>query len=245
MVWFRNSRATDVFLSKVWPHNSNIRMSYFDSSINQSVNQSIQYFIFPRLCPILKVLSACSGGRCVVSLMWPMKYSYWYSFHLRQSRGSRGGAIKMSDFQKRQFISQLSWNMTGCWWMKQEGRGACVWQVVSGFVECLRRRAEQSGVPRNGHMFHLTLATWERLTFNFGFYLSLITVRDRHAQTSAPPPPPPFFFQSKWLHFIWNGHLKRWKAKVWSWIALDDTSLICFFFFRIHQCVFLYVYWSD
>lgn len=50
----------------------------------------------------------------------------------------------------------------------------------------LRRRAEQSGVPRNGHVFHLTLATWERLTFNFGFDLSLITVRDRHAQTSAP-----------------------------------------------------------
>lgn len=186
MVWFRNSRATDVFLSKVWPHNSNIRMSYFDSSINQSVNQSIQYFIFPRLCPysryFMYVVVVCVWSR------WRDRWSTVIGIHsIWDSQGEVGGkAIKMSDFQERQFISQLSWNMTGCWWMKQEGRGASVWQVVSGFIECLQRRAEQSEVPYNGHVFHLTLATWERLTFNFGSYLSLITVCDCHAQTSAP-----------------------------------------------------------
>lgn len=116
--------------------------------------------------------------------------------------GKRGGrAIKMSDFQERQFISQLSWNMTGCWWMKQEGRGAPVWQVVSGFMECLQRRAEQSGVPHNGHVFHLTLATWEGLTFNFGFYicrwLQCVTVMHKLAPPSFAVKMTAFYL--KWL----------------------------------------------
>lgn len=202
-------------------------MSYFDRSINQSISQSKHSILyFSKIMSTLKVLHVCSGGLCVVSLMWPMKYSYWYSFHLRQSRGSRGGRPSRWATSRRNGNSflQLSWNMTGCWWMKQEGRGAPVWQVVSGFMECLQRRAEQSGVPRNGHVFHLTLATWERLTFNFGFYicrwLQCVTVMHK----LAPPS-----LQSKRLHVIWNGYLKRWKAKVWSLIALDNTSLICFF----------------
>lgn len=116
----------------------------------------------------------------------------------------------MSDFQKRQFISQLSWNMTGCWWMKQEGRGASVWQVVSEFMECLLSRAEMSGVQYNGPAFHLTLPTCERLTFNFGFYLLLITAGDCRARTAV------------------LGWSKCWKSRCWSLIDLGTPSLICF-----------------
>lgn len=174
---------------------------------------------------------------CVWS-RWCDRWSTVIGIHsISDSRGEAGGGgggvsrWATSGRNGNSFL-QLSWNMTGCWWMKQEGRGAPVWQVVSGFMECLQRRAEQSGVPRNGHVFHLTLATWERLTFNFGFYicrwLQCVTVMHK----LAPPS-----LQSKLMHVIWNGYLKRWKAKVWSWIAGDNTSLICFFV--------LCVYWRD
>lgn len=166
--------------------------------ITQSISHLKHSIInfFPGLCPYSRPFLH------VVLLsvyLWPHRCDLWSTVigihSIERSRGAGGGqggggaegkgegreeVIKMSDFQRRQFISQLSWNMTGCWWMKQEGRGASVWQVVSRFMECLPRRAKQSGVQYNGLVFRLTLPTWERLTFNFGFCLWLITVCDCH-----------------------------------------------------------------
>lgn len=123
--------------------------------------------------------------------------------------------------------------------MKQEGRGASVWQVVSGFMECLHTRAGQSGVQYNGHVFHLTLATWERLTFNFGFYLLLITACDCRARTSD------FAVRHTLVDLKW---WKCRKAKCWSLIGLDTPSMICFIdptsnHYSTHFCVVCLLEW--
>lgn len=53
------------FLRKVWP----LKMSYFDSSINQPISQSIKAFnTFPKLCPysryFMYVMVVCVWSRC-------------------------------------------------------------------------------------------------------------------------------------------------------------------------------------
>lgn len=85
----------------------------------------------------------------------------------RKKKGHQ--SIRMSDFQRWRFISQLTCNMTHCWCMKQEdttGAGiftlkplccvtACVW-VYRAFVE----RRSLVWCSAYVHMFHLTLEKW-------------------------------------------------------------------------------------